>query len=107
MMKDLKRVVITGMGAITPLGNSADYFEKNEARKYDLFTHYAVAAAEEAIKNAGLDFEKLNRNKIGVIWGSGNGGIQTFQDQVEEFAANGRKPRFNHFCLCFFQHGHY
>jgi 3-oxoacyl-[acyl-carrier-protein] synthase II len=134
MMKDLKRVVITGMGAITPLGNTvdefwknivagksgvglitkfdttnfktkfaaevkdfnaADYFEKNEARKYDLFTQYAVAAAEEAIKNAGLDFEKLNRNKIGVIWGSGNGGIQTFQEQVEEFAANGRKPRFN------------
>ena len=134
MIKDLKRVVITGMGAITPLGNSvdefwknivagksgvgmitkfdtthfktkfaaevkgfhaADYFEKNEARKYDLFTQYAVAAAEEAIKNAGLDFEKLNRNKIGVIWGSGNGGIQTFQEQVEEFAANGRKPRFN------------
>lgn len=134
MMKDLKRVVVTGMGAITPLGNSvdefwknivagksgvglitkfdttnfktkfaaevkgfnaADYFEKNEARKYDLFTQYAVAAAEEAIKNAGLDFEKLNRNKIGVIWGSGNGGIQTFQEQVEEFAVNGRKPRFN------------
>ena len=134
MMKDLKRVVVTGMGAITPLGNSvgefwenivagksgvglitkfdtthfktkfaaevkgfnaADYFEKNEARKYDLFTQYAVAASEEAIKNAGLDFEKLNRNKIGVIWGSGNGGIQTFQEQVEEFAANGRKPRFN------------
>jgi len=134
MIKDLKRVVITGMGAITPLGNSVDefwkniiagksgvgfitkfdttnfktkfaaevkgfnpaaYFEKNEARKYDLFTQYAVAAAEEAIKNAGLNFEKLNRNKIGVIWGSGNGGIQTFQEQVEEFAANGRKPRFN------------
>ena len=133
-MKDLKRVVITGMGAITPLGNSvgefwknivagksgvglitkfdtthfktkfaaevkgfnaADYFDKNEARKYDLFTQYAVAASEEAIKNAGLDFEKINRNKIGVIWGSGNGGIQTFQEQVEEFAANGRKPRFN------------
>jgi len=134
MIKDLKRVVITGVGAITPLGNSVDefwknivagksgvgmitkfdtthfktkfaaevkgfnaaaYFEKNEARKYDLFTQYAVAAAEEAIKNAGLDFEKLNRNKIGVIWGSGNGGIQTFQEQVEEFAINERKPRFN------------
>lgn len=134
MVKELKRVVVTGMGAVTPLGNNvnefwknivagksgvdmitkfdtthfktkfaaevkgfhaADYFEKNEARKYDLFTQYAVAAAEEAIKNAGLEFENLNRNKIGVIWGSGNGGIQTFQEQVEEFAANGRKPRFN------------
>ena len=134
MMKELKRVVITGMGAITPLGNSVNefwrnivagksgvglitrfdttnfktkfaaevkgfnagtYFEKNEARKYDLFTQYAVAAAEEAIKNAGLDFGKLNRNKIGVIWGSGNGGIQTFQDQLEDFFGNNKQPRFN------------
>jgi 3-oxoacyl-[acyl-carrier-protein] synthase II len=134
MIKELKRVVVTGLGAITPLGNSIDelwvnllagksgvglitkfdtthfktkfaaevknfnasqYFEKNEARKYDLFTQYAVAAADEAIKSAGIDFEKLNRNKIGVIWGSGNGGILTFQDQVEEFV-NGKKfPRFN------------
>lgn len=134
MLKDLKRVVVTGMGAITPLGNSVDefwnniiagksgvnvitkfdtthfktkfaaevkgfngshYFEKNEARKYDLFTQYSIAASEEAIKNAGLDFEKLNRNKIGVIWGSGNGGIQTFQDQLEEFFKNNKQPRFN------------
>lgn len=134
MIKELKRVVVTGLGAITPLGNSMDelwtnlvagksgvglitkfdtthfktkfaaevknfnasqYFEKNEARKYDLFTQYAVAAADEAIKSAHIDFEKLNRNKIGVIWGSGNGGILTFQDQVEEFV-NGKKfPRFN------------
>ncbi|MEP7377385.1 MAG: beta-ketoacyl-ACP synthase II [Chitinophagaceae bacterium] len=134
MLKELKRVVITGMGAVTPLGNSvnefwrnivagksgvglitkfdsthfktkfaaevkgfdaAGYFEKNEARKYDLFTQYAVAAAEEAIKNAGLDFEKLNKNKIGVIWGSGNGGIQTFQDQLEDFFGSNKQPRFN------------
>lgn len=134
MIKELKRVVVTGLGAITPLGNSIDelwknlvdgksgvglitkfdtthfktkfaaevkgfnasrYFEKNEARKYDLFTQYAVAAADEAIKSAHIDFEKLNRNKIGVIWGSGNGGILTFQDQVEDFV-NGKKfPRFN------------
>lgn len=134
MIKELKRVVVTGLGAITPLGNSIDelwtnlvagksgvglitkfdtthfktkfaaevksfnasqYFEKNEARKYDLFTQYAVAAADEAIKSASIDFKKLNRNKIGVIWGSGNGGILTFQDQVEEFV-NGKKfPRFN------------
>ncbi len=126
--------MVTGLGAITPLGNSIDelwanllagksgvglitkfdtkhfktkfaaevkhfnasqYFEKNEARKYDLFTQYAVAASDEAIKSARIDFEKLNRNKIGVIWGSGNGGILTFQDQVEEFV-NGKKfPRFN------------
>ncbi len=134
MNKQLKRVVVTGMGAITPLGNSidefwknivegqsgidmitrfdtthfktkfaaevkgfhaAEYFEKNEARKYDLFTQYAVASAEQAIKHAGIDFEKLNKNKIGVIWGSGNGGIQTFQDQVEEFIKGNKVPRFN------------
>ena len=134
MIKELKRVVITGMGAITPLGNSLDefwknivagksgvdfitkfdtalfktkfasevkgfnaatYFEKNEARKYDLFTQYAVAAAEEAIKKAGLNFDKLNKNKIGVIWGSGNGGILTFQDQLEDFFKGNKNPRFN------------
>jgi 3-oxoacyl-[acyl-carrier-protein] synthase II len=134
MNKELKRVVVTGMGAITPLGNSipefwngiitgksgvsvitkfdtshfktkfaaevkgfnaSDYFEKNEARKYDLFTQYAVAATEEAIYHAGLNFEKLNRNKIGVIWGSGNGGIQTFQEQLEEFFKGNKQPRFN------------
>jgi len=134
MIKELKRVVVTGLGAITPLGNSIDelwanlvagksgvglitkfdtthfktkfaaevksfnahqYFEKNEARKYDLFTQYAVAAADEAIKAARIDFEQLNRNKIGVIWGSGNGGILTFQDQVEEFVNGKKVPRFN------------
>jgi len=134
MLKELKRVVITGMGAVTPLGNSVDefwsnivagksgvrfitkfdtknfktkfaaevngfdagsYFDKNEARKYDLFTQYAVAAAEEAIIHAGLDFGKLNKNKIGVIWGSGNGGIQTFQDQLEGFFGSNKQPKFN------------
>jgi 3-oxoacyl-[acyl-carrier-protein] synthase II len=134
MIKDLKRVVITGLGAITPLGNTVDefwkniiagksgvdmitkfdttnfktkfaaevkdfnaqhYFEKNEARKYDLFTQFAVASAEEAIKHAKLDFNSLNKNKIGVIWGSGNGGMKTFQDQVEEFFKGNKIPRYN------------
>lgn len=134
MKIELSRVVITGMGTITPIGNSLNefwdnliagksgvglvtkfdttnfktkfaaevknfdsnkYFERNEARKYDLFTQYAIAAADEAIIHANLDLEKLNRNKIGVIWGSGNGGILTFQEQVEDFVSNGRKPRFN------------
>jgi 3-oxoacyl-[acyl-carrier-protein] synthase II len=133
-MKKLHRVVITGMGAITPLGNSvaefwknivagksgvglitkfdtshfktkfaaevkdfnaADYFEKNEARKYDLYVQYAVAAAEEAIHNAHIDLDKVNKNKIGVIWGSGNGGITTFQEQVIGFVEGGKIPRFN------------
>jgi len=134
MTKDLKRVVITGMGAVTPLRNTVDefwqnivagksgvdfitkfdttnfkttfaaevkgfepsaYFTKNEARKYDLFTHYAVAAADEAIKNAAIDFTVLNTNKIRVIWGSGNGGIQTFQNQLEEFFNGNKVPGFN------------
>ena len=134
MLKELNRVVITGLGVISPLGNSvdefwsnivaghsgvgmitkfdtthfktkiaaevkgfsaADYFEKNEARKYDLFTQYAIAAADEAIKHAAIDFDQLNKNRIGVIWGSGNGGIQTFQEQVIEFANGNRQPRFN------------
>jgi 3-oxoacyl-[acyl-carrier-protein] synthase II len=134
MIKELKRVVVTGMGAITPLGNSVEvfwknsiagksgvglitkfdttnfktkfaaevkdfnasnYFERNDARKYDLFTQYAVAATDEAIKNAGIDFEKLNRNKIGVIWGSGHGGLHTLQDQLEDFFKNNKAPRFN------------
>ena len=134
MIKELKRVVITGLGAITPLGNTvdefwknivagksgvdmitkfdttnfktkfaaevkgfnaSDYFEKNEARKYDLFTQFAVASAEEAIKHAKLNFNTLNKNKIGVIWGSGNGGMKTFQDQVEEFFKGNKIPRYN------------
>lgn len=134
MNKELKRVVVTGMGAISPIGNSieelwenicegnggvglitrfdttlfktkfaaevkgfqpAQYFEKNEARKYDLFTQYAVAAAEQAIANAGLNFDNLNKNRIGVIWGSGNGGIFTFQQQMEEYYKGNGTPRFN------------
>ena len=75
--------------------DAADYFEKNEARKYDLFTQYAVARPKKPLKMPGLDFGKLNKNKIGVIWGSGNGGIQTFQDQLEDFFGNNKQPRFN------------
>jgi 3-oxoacyl-[acyl-carrier-protein] synthase II len=138
MQVELKRVVITGLGVISPLGNDVNtfweniisgsngvapiasfdttnfktkfagevrnfdplrYFEKGEVRKYDPFTQYAVAAAEEAIAHANLDFSTLNRNKIGVIWGSGNGGIQTFQEQVSEFALGNGVPRFNPFFI--------
>lgn len=134
----LNRVVVTGMGVVSPLGNTIgsfwdnitagtsgvgliskfdatnfktkfaaevkdfeglDYFEKKDLRKYDLFTQYAVAAAQEAMANARLEFDKLNRNRIGVIWGSGNGGIQTFQEQVVEFVNNNGKPVFSPFFI--------
>ncbi|MDF2455211.1 MAG: fabF [Cytophagaceae bacterium] len=134
----MKRVVVTGIGALTPIGNNAtdfwnnliagksgaapitkfdaskfktrfacevkgfdplNFIEKAEARKYDPYTQYALVAVEEAVKHANIDFEKLNRNRIGVIWGSGNGGIQTFQDQVMEFAKGDGTPRFNPFFI--------
>lgn len=134
----MKRVVVTGLGALTPIGNNVndfwqslvsgvsgaapitkfdsskfktkfacelkdfdpiDFIPKAEARKYDLFTQYALICVEEAIQNANINFEKLNKNKIGVIWGSGNGGIGTFQQQVTEFAQGDGTPRFNPFFI--------
>lgn len=134
----MKRVVITGLGALTPIGNNVNdfwqslvngvsgaapitkfdttkfktkfacelknfdplnYIEKAEARKYDLFTQYALISVDEAVKNANINFETLNRNKIGVIWGSGNGGINTFQEQVLEFAKGDGTPRFSPFFI--------
>lgn len=138
MQVELKRVVITGLGVVSPLGNDVEtfwknivagksgvspitsfhttnfktkfaaevknfnpsnYFEKSEVRKYDAFTQYAVSAAEEAINNANLDFNSLNRNKIGVIWGSGVGGINTFQEQITEYVLGNGMPRFNPFFI--------
>lgn len=134
----MRKVVITGMGALTPIGNNLDDFWQNliagtsgagmitrfdtekfktkfacelkdfnvqnhiprsEARRYDPFTQYALVAVAEAIERASIDFEKLNRNRIGVIWGSGNGGIQTFTDEVVDYAKNGETPRFNPFFI--------
>ncbi|MEO6314408.1 MAG: beta-ketoacyl-ACP synthase II [Chitinophagaceae bacterium] len=133
----MKRVVITGLGALTPLGNSVNefwqnivdgksgagpitkfdttkfkthfacevkgfnaetYMEKKEIKKYDLFTQYAIAATDEAIKDAGLDFAAMpehERYEIGVIWASGNGGIGTFEEQLREFHTGDGTPRFN------------
>lgn len=76
-----------------------NYIEKAEARKYDLFTQYALISVEEAVKNANISFETLNKNRIGVIWGSGNGGIGTFQQQVTEFAQGDGTPRFSPFFI--------
>ena len=134
----MRRVVITGMGALTPIGNTVNDFwkslisgvsgaapitkfdttkfkttfacelknfdpyhfiEKAEARKYDLYTQYALIAVEEAVKNGRISFDDLNKNRIGVIWGSGNGGINTFQEQVTEFAQGDGTPRFNPFFI--------
>lgn len=134
----MKRVVVSGIGALTPIGNNVQeywsglkkgesgagpitkfdasiyktqfacelkgfdplqFIEKSEARKYDLFTQYALISVEEAVKNAGINFDLLNKNRIGVIWGSGNGGIGTFQQQIMEFVEGGKIPRFNPFFI--------
>src|SRR5690606_30948105 len=65
----------------------------------DLFTQYALIAVDEAVQNSNIHFDQLNRNRIGVIWGSGNGGIGTFQQQVMEFAQGDGTPRFNPFFI--------
>ncbi len=135
---ELKRVVITGLGALTPIGNTLseywenlqkgvsgaqtitrfdaskfktqfacevkgfnaeDFLERKEARKLDPFVHYALASTDEAVKDAALEFDKLDTNRIGVIWGSGIGGLKTFLDEVQSFAKGDGTPRFNPFFI--------
>jgi 3-oxoacyl-[acyl-carrier-protein] synthase II len=135
---ELKRVVVTGLGALTPIGKTVpeyweslingvsgaapitrfdtekfktkfacevkdfvaeDYLEKKEARKLDPFVQYALVATEEAVKDAGLDFTKLNTNRIGVIWGAGIGGLKTFLDEISNFAKGDGTPRLNPFFI--------
>lgn len=130
----MKRVVITGLGAVTPLGNSVHEFwnslingvsganlitkfdatnfktkfacevknfdplqtmEKAEIRKYDLFTQYAISSVHEAVLNAQINFEALNKDRIGVIWASGDGGVSTFEEQFAEYKSGNGTPRFN------------
>lgn len=133
----MRRVVITGLGAITPLGNTVNefwenilagksaagpitkfdsskfktqfacevkdfnieaYLDKKEVKKYDMFTQYAIAASDQAIADAGLDFSQMTeeeRYDIGVIWATGNGGISTFESQLKEFNGGDGTPRFN------------
>lgn len=135
---NLKRVVVTGMGAITPLGNTVDeywnsllngvsgaagitrfdasnfktqfaceiknynsnnYFDRKEARKLDPYAQYALIATDQAIKDAGINFEKLNRDRIGVIFGTGIGGFTSFLQEVAGFAQGDGTPRFNPFFI--------
>lgn len=134
----MNRVVVTGLGAVTPLGNNVPDFwqallagqsgaapitkfdaskfktqfacevknfdplaviEKAELRKYDLFSQYALVAVHEAVQQAKIDFEALNRNRIGVIWGSGDGGVSTFEEQFGEYKLGDGTPRFNPFFI--------
>jgi 3-oxoacyl-[acyl-carrier-protein] synthase II len=135
---ETKRVVVTGLGAITPLGNSVEefwdnliagksgaaavtrfdagkfktrfacevknfdleaYFDKKEARKMDAFCHYGIAAATQAVADAGLTNEGVDRTEIGVIWASGIGGLDTFQNEAMAFAKGDGTPRFNPFFI--------
>lgn len=135
---ELKRVVVTGLGAITPIGKDIptfwnslisgvsgakpitrfdatkfktqfacevkdfdpnQYFDRKEARKYDMFSMFGIIAAKEAVADAGIDVEKEDLDQIGVIFGTGIGGIKTFADEVIEFAQNDNTPRFNPFFI--------
>ena len=135
---ELKRVVVTGLGALTPLGNDVSqtwkglvegvsgagpithfdaskfkthfacelkdfdvtrYIDRKEARKMDPYAQYALIASEEAVKDSGLDLEKEDLSRIGVIWGSGIGGLLTFHQEVMGFANGGGTPRFNPFFI--------
>jgi len=134
----LRRVVVTGIGALTPIGNNVaeywqglsngvsgadfithfdaskfrtqfaaevknfditQYMDRKEARKMDPYTHYAMVTAEEAMKDSGLDLEKIDTDRAGVIWGSGIGGILTFFDEVTAYTKGDGTPRFNPFFI--------
>ncbi|RYD83598.1 MAG: beta-ketoacyl-[acyl-carrier-protein] synthase II [Sphingobacteriales bacterium] len=134
----IRRVVVTGLGALTPIGNDVEsywqglvagksgsdfitkfdaskfrtkfaaevkdfspelYMDKKEARKIDIFSQYALAVAEQAVQDSGLNLESINRNRAGVIWGSGIGGLKTFLDEVTDFTKGDGTPRFNPFFI--------
>ncbi|PIB33144.1 beta-ketoacyl-[acyl-carrier-protein] synthase II [Gaetbulibacter sp. 5U11] len=135
---ELKRVVVTGLGALTPIGNTkdeywsglisgksgaapityfdtekfktnfacelknfvaTDFLDRKEARKMDRFTQYAMVASDEAIADSKLDLDTVNKLRVGVIWGAGIGGLETFQNEVLNFAEGDGTPRFNPFFI--------
>ena len=130
--------MVTGLGALTPLGNSVgeywaglvngvsgagpitrfdaskfktqiacevkgfnpeDFFERKEVRKYDRCSHFGIVCADQAIRDAGLESEGINRDRVGVIWASGIGGLETFQAEVTSFVQGDGTPRFNPFFI--------
>lgn len=134
----LKRVVVTGLGALTPIGNTVeeywnnlingvsgaapithfdatnfktkfacevknfnveDFIERKEARKMDRYAQLAVVATDEAVKDANFDFETLDKDRVGVIWGSGIGGLETFQEEVINWSGGNGTPKFNPFFI--------
>ncbi len=134
----LKRVVVTGLGALTPIGNNIqeywdgllngksgaapityydtekhktkfacelknfnveDFIPRKEVRRLDKFSQYAIVASDEAIKDSGISLENTDKYRVGVIWGAGIGGLQTFQDEVMSYAAGDGTPRFNPFFI--------
>jgi 3-oxoacyl-[acyl-carrier-protein] synthase II len=111
---ELKRVVVTGLGALTPLGKTTeelwnglingvsdakDYFDRKEARKYDPYAQYGIISAMEAIKDSELDLDKFDHDRGGVIWASGIGGLNTFTEEISQFAISGGTYRFNPFFI--------
>jgi 3-oxoacyl-[acyl-carrier-protein] synthase II len=131
---ELKRVVVTGLGALTPIGNTkdeywnalvsgksgaapityfdaekfktqfacevknfevTDFIDRKLARQMDKFSQYAMVASDEAIADSKLDLDEINKLRVGVIWGAGIGGLETFQDEVLNYAAGDGTPRFN------------
>ncbi len=135
---ELKRVVVTGLGALTPIGNSIDeywtglkngangagditrfdasqfktkfacevknfnpldHFDRKEARKYDLYAQFGMVAATQSVEDSGIDLDKIDKDRVGVIWASGIGGVHTFEMETGNFATGNGIPRYNPFFI--------